>query len=151
MGKARYIPDINRLIADYESNYARLLQLLPDNDETCERIFAVTYSNGATVRVCLEVVEVFKYTTTVKLSQDDGLGHWLAKPAMTVRLYHDATVAEVIHYENMRQLRASYGYPNSKMYQSDEKQQLNAYLGEWLIHCLTHGHVIDETIFAETV
>ncbi len=151
MGKARYIPDLNRLMADYESNYARLLQLLPTGDEPRARMFAVTYGNGSVVRVRLQVVELFKYTTTIKLSQLDRLGQWLSKPALTVRLYHDAAVAEVIHYENMRQLRASFGYPNNKMYQRDEKLQLNAYLGEWLIHCLRHGHVIDETIFAETV
>ena len=148
--KKRYVPDIGRLMADCEANYARLLKLLPSQDAACQSIVGVTYQNGVTVQVKIVVTERFKYTSTVCLTQEDQLGKWLSKPELTVRLYHDAAAAEVIHYENMKQLNGSYGYPNSRMYHSDEKVQLNAYLSEWLSHCLHHGHLLEQTILAET-
>jgi uncharacterized protein YqiB (DUF1249 family) len=40
-------------------------------------------------------------------------------------------------------LRPRYEYPNQSMYHSDEKYQLNCFLGEWLNLCLEHGHSLD--------
>ena len=46
-----------------------------------------------------------------------------------------------------RQVRVRYEYPNRDMYQHDEKAQQNRFLGEWLSHCLNHGHAC-ETVTA---
>jgi len=61
-----------------------------------------------------------------------------------VRLYHDATVAEVTVWEGRRRFRARHDYPNPRMYHSDEKAQLNRFLGELLELCLTQGRVLDD-------
>ncbi|MFT6389271.1 MAG: hypothetical protein ACJAUP_002661 [Cellvibrionaceae bacterium] len=60
-----------------------------------------------------------------------------------VRLYHDATVAEVIAWEGRSRFKARHDYPNPRMYHSDEKAQLNRFLGELLELCLTQGRVLD--------
>ncbi|MGL6349457.1 MAG: DUF1249 domain-containing protein, partial [Aeromonas sp.] len=36
-------------------------------------------------------------------------------------------------------LQPSYDYPNKKMHQRDEKEQVNLFLAEWLKFCLRHG------------
>jgi len=51
---------------------------------------------------------------------------------MTVRMYHDAKVAEVMNCSGHGTFEPEYGYPNKHMLQRDEKRQLNQLLGEWL-------------------
>ena len=51
---------------------------------------------------------------------------------MTVRMYHDAKVAEVVNCSGRGGFEPEYGYPNKLMLQRDEKRQVNQLLGEWL-------------------
>lgn len=147
-GKKRYIPDLTEMMAECEANYARLMKLMPDMEQQPERVFGINFEHHENGRICLSVVEKFKYTVTLKLTQQDVMGRWLKKPSLLIRLYHDARMAEVVECDNKRQLRGAYSYPNAKMYQSDEKMQLNLYLGEWLRQCLSHGYAIEDLNFA---
>jgi len=61
---------------------------------------------------------------------------------LQVRIYHDARVAEVIDYQHNRRFDSRYKYPNIKMYQTNEKQQINFFLSEWLDFCITQGYVL---------
>lgn len=65
----------------------------------------------------------------------------LLHPRMTIRLYHDARMAEVLSSQDVRQIKPRYDYPNTKMHQQDEKQQINQFLNEWLQLCLSLGHL----------
>lgn len=65
-------------------------------------------------------------------------------PRMSIRLYHDARMAEVISSQDIHQVKPRYDYPNKHMHQEDEKQQINQFLNEWLHLCLTHGQVVLE-------
>lgn len=60
---------------------------------------------------------------------------------MSIRLYHDARMAEVISSQDVFQVKPRYDYPNKNMHQQDEKQQINQFLNEWLHLCLEHGQV----------
>lgn len=62
-------------------------------------------------------------------------------PRMSIRLYHDACMAEVISSQDIHQVKPRYDYPNKRMLQQDEKQQINQFLNEWLHLCLAHGQV----------
>ncbi len=66
--------------------------------------------------------------------------------SLGVRMYHDATVAEVIEWEGHKGIRPRHEYPNRYMYQSDEKAQLNRFLGELLEFCLTQGRILDNVL-----
>jgi|TARA_B110000263_G_C15207028_1_gene463380 uncharacterized protein YqiB (DUF1249 family) len=94
------------------------------------------------VRVEIHIAEVFKYTTTLEISQKPELKKWMTNPSMLVRVYHDASTAEVISYQGHRNLQSRYPQLNSKMYHADEKMQVNKFLGEWLSHCLKVGRSI---------
>jgi len=93
----------------------------------------------------LQVIERSRYTTTLLLTQESSsASSWLKMPRLTVRVYHDARLAEVLAWEGHKRLRPRYEYPNSLMYQADEKLQLNRFLGEWLNLCLAQGHSLDD-------
>lgn len=140
--KRKYIPDLSKEMAQCEANYMRILKLLPDIDQCDEREFQLV--NGERQqRIRLRVDERFTYTSTIEFSiQQERTSPWLELPSLLVRMYHDASMAEVVCIRR-RQMAGVYPYPNPLMHQPDEKAQLNSFLAEWLSHCLSHGHLIE--------
>jgi len=135
----KYVPDIVHLGALFESNYRRIMKLLHLVGEGDE--LSISLYNGAffigTVKA--RNLDNSKYTDTILLEQVSASGKWLNNPALTVRLYHDAAVAEVISSQGYRALAGSNDYPNKFMHHPDEKVQLNRFLCEWLSFCLRYG------------
>ncbi|GLT18505.1 dehydrogenase [Vibrio zhanjiangensis] len=132
--KKPYHVDLADLMRTYETNYAKLNALLPSKakvgDVRCYQAANMTYQ--------IQVAEVTKYTTLVDICQSDDVPVF-PLPQMSVRLYHDARVAEVCECAHLKRVRARYDYPNDKMVQQDEKLQRNRFLGDWLSFCLRHG------------
>lgn len=135
----KYVPDLKGLIHDCEANYLRFLRLLPTMDEHNDWCFAVELPSDELSEVVISVVERSRYTTTISLTQGTHVGEWVPEPTITVRLYHDARMAEVLSYQKNQRIHQSYEYPNAKMYHRNEKAQLNSFLGEWLDSCLKSG------------
>ncbi len=106
--------------------------------------------SNAKVTVEIKILEAFKYTTTLEIIQRPELKKWMTNPSMLVRVYHDASTAEVVSYQGHRNLKPRYSQPNPKMYHTDEKMQVNKFLGEWLTHCLKVGRSINapDTLFS---
>jgi len=134
MMQKSYHVNFPELMRTYETNYAKLNALLPSspkkNDVKCYEAAAMLYQ--------LHIEEVTKYTTLVTICQSDDFSVF-PLPTMSVRLYHDARVAEVCKAGQLHRVRAKYDYPNYKMVQKDEKEQLNRFLGDWLTFCLKKG------------
>ncbi|MBF9001609.1 MULTISPECIES: DUF1249 family protein [Vibrio] len=129
-----YHVDLKELMRVYETNYAKLNALLPHKPEVGE----VRCYQAAHMTYQLEVSEVTKYTTLVDICQSDEIAVF-PLPTMSVRLYHDARVAEVFSTDQLTRVEPRYCYPNDKMVQKDEKAQVNRFLGDWLSFCLRHG------------
>ncbi len=129
-----YHVDLAALMRVYETNYAKLNALLPGQP----RVGDVRSYQVAKMSYQLEVCEITRYTTVIHVSQCDEMPVF-PLPKMTVRLYHDARVAEVCASEQISRVKARYDYPNTKMMQKDEKFQLNQFLSDWLTFCLKHG------------
>ncbi|MFT5935604.1 MAG: hypothetical protein ACI85S_000658, partial [Pseudohongiellaceae bacterium] len=130
-----YIPDnsdadvINRELADPE----KILEGISVEFAIAD----LEFSNEAgekseKVVVQIRILEAFKYTTTLEITQKPQFKAWMTNPSMLVRAYHDANTAEVVSYQGHRHLQSRYPQPNPKMYCADEKMQVNAFLGEWL-------------------
>ncbi len=142
----RYIPDLRGHISQCEWNYHSLMKLMPALDSEDLRTFMLERADRL-MRIDMRVSERCKYTTTLSVSQslDAGEGSagasWLGGPSMTVRLYHDAAMAEVIAFQQQRRIQPRNAYPNPRMHHRDEKAQLNRFLGDWVKHCLHHGQV----------
>lgn len=122
-------------MAECELNYQRLKKLLAG--EPKRRVIRLSERHV----FVLTVLEESRYTTTLSLRQTLGESlDWLTVADLSVRLYHDARLAEVLACTGLKRLRAVYEYPNPWMAQPDEKAQLNQFLGECLSECLRHGY-----------
>lgn len=140
-----YSIDLSAQMAACDGNYIRLLKLLPRLLQGEGREIAISAAGEErqkerTVFV-LEVVETFRYTSTVRISQKRPrpASEVYLPPEMLVRLYHDANTAEVIAYQQQCWFRAVYPLPDGRMYHPGEKDQLNRFLTEWLNLCLQRG------------
>lgn len=159
--RGRHTPDLSGFIVRCEANYQLLLKLIPDiqlEDDIALGLAPLAKTFGY---LNIVVTERCKYTTTVTITQsqltpveegprrpDKGCESkpWLQEPTMSVRLYHDARMAEVLSFQKLGRIKPSYDYPNKKMYQRNEKAQLNQFLGEWLQYCLQVGQVLEDPL-----
>ncbi len=121
----RYTPDFPEMMRLCETNFAQLRRLLPRTDAAGEK---VSYQVG-NAQYRLTIIESTRYTTLVAIEQT----------APSVRLYHDAMVAEVCSSQQIFRFKARYDYPNKKLHQRDEKHQINQFLADWLRYCFAHG------------
>ena len=128
--------DLAELHAVCEANYARMIRLFPDYENSNRREFVV-----AAARVRLEVIERCRYTTIFHIHQRHARDEWLGRLRVEVRAYHDAGMLEVGMFQSHRRIAARYQYPNEGMHQQDEKFQQNRFLADWLEHCLQHGRI----------
>lgn len=139
----KYVPDLVSMGAHFEGNYRRLqklMHLMQDqdrNENKCQIRLNVGTRFVGTVTITL--LESARYTDTLLLEQTAAAGKWLNDPEMTVRMYHDASVAEVINCRGHERFAGNNDYPNRYMHHPDEKSQLNVFLSEWLNFCLAHG------------
>ena len=138
--KRRYCVDLASAQAECEANYWRLQRLLREFAGD-DHHFAV----GAYLQMRIRVHERCPYTTTLEIVQAATAIAVLA-PRLTVRVYHDARLAEVTAFADRRRAEPRYDYPNPHMHQPDEKAQWNRFLGEWLSHCLQYGFPLDRPL-----
>jgi len=133
-------------MARCESNYQRLRQVFPDMAVDQRRL---GLTNSPDREVLLSVKERTPFTTLlvieerVKPSSGSGRADWHKPPVLTVRMYHDAKLAEVVSCDAMRGIKPKNEYPNRKMLQRDEKAQWNRFLEEWLTVCQKQGYVVE--------
>ena len=135
--RKRHSVDLAGHIQACEINYHRLIGLLPGLRDGCD-YWTYEAGNTANIKILIQLKESAPYTSVVKITQVQS-GTDL--PYLVLRLCHDADVAEVIEWEGHKYWESEYQYPNPKMYQPDEKQALNRFLGDWLVFCRNHGIV----------
>ena len=118
----------------HEANFAKLARVVPGLRNLQDHLCVRGPDNS---QLELRVLETSKYTTTFSLHlSHDRNQPLLSSMQMKIRNYYDASVTEVLAFQKHHRLHARYKYPNSQMYQSDEKWQTNRFLEEWLDHCL---------------
>jgi hypothetical protein len=135
--KKRYKLDLTELHALCEANYARLLRLFPDYENSNVRDLLV-----GSASVSLRVTERCRYTTIFHIHQSQAESRWLGLLRVEVRAYHDVRMLEVVMFQSHRQVAARYQYPNDKMFAQNEKYQQNRFLADWLEHCLLNGRAV---------
>ncbi|MGJ8688548.1 MAG: DUF1249 domain-containing protein [Gammaproteobacteria bacterium] len=112
------------------------------------RDFMLSATNEeAEQKVRINVVEVFRYTSTLFIQQLTRVSDWIDPPGILVRVYHDASTAEAVAYQGHKAFLAKYAIPNPTMYHQDEKRQINEFLGEWLSLCLQAGRSVKSPTF----
>ena len=134
----RYIQSLPKYMTLCEHNYVRLSKLLPkERSANSVRKVKLGHSEFAII-----IDDSAKYTLDISIKQLTGMVKGVSPLYLTVRLYQDAKVAEIIHHDYHQRIKPSYGYPNPKMHQKDEKYQLNAFLYDWLVACVEHGRAV---------
>ena len=135
-------------MARCEFNYLRLLRVFPRMALDQQRRLSLSASSDR--EVVLSVLERTPFTTLLSLEEhsctspnSSSGARWSSPPVLTVRMYHDAKVAEVVTCDQIRNTRPVHPYPNKKMLQRDEKAQWNRFLEEWLTLCLEHASVTE--------
>lgn len=130
------------LMALYESNYLRLLQLVPE----LERLDGCFRSRVAgDCELFVEILERSRYTITMSLTYrfDSEAGH-VADPDIRVRAYLDGNLAEAMrlgadhkHQALRRLIRKNRG-------ELDARWRRNIILNKWLEYLSDQGHLILE-------
>jgi uncharacterized protein YqiB (DUF1249 family) len=130
------------LMALYESNYLRLLRLIP---ELCRLDGYYRSAVAGDTDLHIEIVERSRYTITLTLSYFfEENGQRVADPDMKVRVYLDGLMAEAMHFSGehrhpeFRRLSRSLGF------ELDRRWRRNVILNKWLEYLMDQGHLVLE-------
>lgn len=150
--RKKYQPNLVSLMSLCANNYFLFLKIQAEQTQLDQQRHFFINDHLAYV---ITVNEVTRYTSLItfeqkvsgqKKSTNNTLFNSL-HPRMSIRLYHDARMAEVISSQDIHQVKPRYDYPNKHMHQQDEKQQINQFLNEWLHLCLRYGQVSIKVLF----
>ena len=122
----------------YESNYVRLHWIVDDP----RRLPAESVSrSSADLPLHLTVLDRNPYTTTLRLTYlfEDG-GDAIADPDLTVRIYHDAGMAEAMACRRLHIHRALQAFDTGPGDELSRRWVRNSMLNKWLEYCADHGH-----------
>ncbi|MBY6017985.1 DUF1249 domain-containing protein [Halomonas denitrificans] len=128
----RYVPDLSRYLGICGRNYQSLQRLLAraQRHQGDGPYYWRHQHQQVELRIC--VLERTPYTELLELERiSDPIPH-VTVPKMSIRLYHDARLAEVLTSQQISRLLPVYEYPNDHMLQPNEKFQVNMFLAELL-------------------
>ena len=130
------------LITLYESNYLRLLQLVPE----LRRLTGYYRSSVAgDLDLHVEILDRSRYTVTLSLSHhflENGVR--VAEPDMHIRVYFDGQLAEAMSFAGehghleLRRLRRDHRH------ELDDRWRRNTVLNKWLDYLIDSGHLVFE-------
>ncbi len=117
-----------------ESNYQKLFSLIPD---------LCSFQNHATGKTTnkpslhLKIIDRSKHTITVELSHSFNINlENFMEPAVKIRIYLDANLAEVLKDHVRSEVSKVYKDPGQSIEIMNYKWRLNYFLQKWLDHCL---------------
>lgn len=116
----------------FERNYQYLGDLFPELIDCDSEILGYQDSFK---KLRIQCLEVSRYTTLISLKLEFRQLAQVDPVNMTVRMYHDAEVADVVSYQNISRLIAPiFSAENNSM--ENHKRQANILLNEILSGCL---------------
>ena len=116
----------------FEHNYSYLRELFPEIMELYSE--TLIYRDSLKL-VKIKCLEVSRYTTLISLNLGFTRCPQIPSVEMSIRLYHDAEVADVVTYQNISRLVAPY-FSTEKDTDKDHKRQANILLYELLSGCM---------------
>jgi len=125
----------------HERNYALLMRLIPGLENI--RISAVSCGN-TTDALHLTILERTKYTTTISLTGFlNAGGIRIPYPDMQIRIYHDASVAELLRHSGGTGLANIEPETEFRDIGVETLKKLNGFLTKWLTACMANGYCFD--------
>ncbi len=130
------------LMSLYESNYLRLLRLIPELDrlDGCYRSRV-----AGDCDLCVEIIERCRYTVTLSLTYffEDENGR-TADPDVTVRAYLDGQLAESMNVSGEHRHTELRRLAREHRLELNERWQRNVLLNKWLEYLTDQGHLVLE-------
>lgn len=130
------------LMALYESNFLRLLHLIPEL-ERLDGCFRSRVAGDCDLHV--DIMERSRYTVTLSLTyffeSDDGV---LAEPDILVRAYLDGQLAEAMNVAEGQRHSALRRLVRQAGAELDERWARNVVLNKWLDYLIEQGHLVLE-------
>ncbi len=125
-----------------ETNYQKLFRLIPELCTYNQHAVGNTQSKPA---LYIEILERSNHTLTIELSHcfNHQLDTYL-EPAVKIRIYLDAQLAEVIRDHARSDVNRAIKDPSKTTEIRDYKWQLNYFLSKWLDHCLLTDYQFKE-------
>jgi uncharacterized protein len=126
-----------------ESNYQKLLKLIPDLLTLKETAIGLAPNN---TMLHITVIESTPYTMTVELSHcfNKNPDEFL-EPAVKIRIYLDAQMAEVLSDHVRASVAIVFKDPGLSLEIMNYKWRLNYFLQKWLDHCLKKDYQFRES------
>ncbi len=124
----------------YESNYLRLLRLVPELDKI-DGCFRSTVAGDCQLHV--EILERCRYTITLSLTYhfETDEGH-VADPDLLVRAYLDGRLAEAMSLGGDHRHRELQRLFKATRHQLDLRWKRNVILNKWLEYLSDKGHLV---------
>jgi uncharacterized protein YqiB (DUF1249 family) len=130
------------LMALYESNYLRLLQVLPEL-ERLDGCFRSRVAGDCELHV--EILERCRYTVTLSLTYYfEHAGERIADPDLTVRAYLDGQLAEAMSLSGQHRHAELRRLAKVHRRELGVQWQRNVVLNKWLEYLSDQGHLILE-------
>lgn len=127
------------LMTLYEGNHVRLKQLLGPLRQVPEHAVSASASD---LSLYVSVLERSPYTTVMKLTYwFDAPAGSEADPDLTLRVYHDARLAETVDCAGSPRHAALQGLWRPARSELEHRWTLNILLNKWLEFCLDNRHV----------
>ncbi len=130
------------LMALYESNYLRLMYLIPEL-ERLDGCFRSRVAGDCELHV--DILERCRYTVTLSLTYlfetDEGR---VADPDMTVRAYLDGKQAEAMSLSGHHRHATLRRLAREHKAELDARWKRNIVLNKWLDYLTDHGHLVLE-------
>lgn len=122
----------------YESNFVRLHWIVDDLRRLPEQSRSEAPDD---LPLHLSVIERCPYTTTLRLTYwFEERGALLPDPDLTVRVYHDAGLAEAMACRRLHIHRALKAFDTRPGDELSRRWLRNNMLNKWLEYCAEHGH-----------
>jgi len=135
------------LMTLYESNYVKFFRLIEDSQLFKEKELKKVISHtNLDCDLQLEIRLKERYTTTLNLTYllyvDDkmDLHGPVLDPDLTMRVYHDAKLIEVVHGLEEHRHHKLYELCQTHSYELDARWKSNMMLNKWLDYLLDMGH-----------
>jgi uncharacterized protein len=124
-----------------ESNYYKLLRLIPDLPQIGESAMA---SPAGKPTLHFRLIEKTPYTLTLELTHcfEEQMDAFV-EPAVRIRAYLDAETAEVLADHNRPHIAHAFRQTERCDKIMDYKWTLNYFLEKWLNHCLQLGYCFE--------
>lgn len=129
---------LSRLMALYESNYERLLQLLPEPEVPFEQARSSSPLDRA---LYLRVLERSRYTVTLNLSYRFEAGNTiLVEPDVDIRVYRDVALAEALRVGPHAHCAVLHDLDRELGPMLQGRWGRNLLLNKWLAYLASQGH-----------